>query len=308
MTIAKLNCYENFKCLAGDCPDTCCAGWKVLIDDTTYAKYLTANCDKNFSKRISKNLIKCKDGYCTKLHKKRCAFLTSDNLCEIYINLGENSLSEVCKNHPRFINDLGARREVNFSLSCPLAVSLLLNENDLKIVEEESDFTPTPNDIDAETYYTLKYERALALDIAKSDLDFEQKLKEIYKVLNKNYIDFNGNIKKILRAYLSCSYTRKDLKLALKNLIKSNNLTLKYDNSLAINNLLYAYIFRFWTNPLFDENALNIEFITASISLITLLNDNTKLGLDKIISLYSREIIHCDGNIKKINKTLKKLH
>ncbi len=308
MTISKLNCYENFKCLAGDCPDTCCAGWTVAIDKTTYAKYVTANCSKDFNKKINKNLIKCRVGYCTKLKNKRCAFLTNDNLCEIYINLGENYLSEVCKNHPRFINDYGALREVNFSLSCPLAVGLLLDEKDLKITAEEIDYTIIPNDIDADYYSALKSERDLALNIAKSNLSIDKKIKELYLISNKKYIDFNANFVAIIKAYLACSFTRKELKSALKNLLKTGSLTsVNYDNSTEINNLLFAYIFRFWTAPLFDKNALNVEFIATSISTILALKSTFKVPLDKLISLYSREIIHCDKNMQKINKTLKKL-
>jgi lysine-N-methylase len=307
MITSKLNCYENFKCLASDCPDTCCAGWTVAIDDDSYAKYISENCDKEFSKKISKNLIKCRDGYCAKLKKNRCAFLTSDNLCELYINFGENSLSKVCKNHPRFINDYGALREINFSLSCPLACTLLLKEKDLKITTKEETFAITPNEIDPDLYFTLKTERELVFDVIKSDINFDDKIKELYHIANKNYIDFNTCIKDVLKTYLKCSYTRKELKSAIKQLINFNDARIEYDNSIAFNNLLFAYVFRFWTAPLLDKDALNIEFISASIAIISFINKNSNLGLEKIISLYSREIIHCDKNMQKINKLLKKL-
>ncbi len=25
--------YEQFSCIAGVCPDTCCAGWQIVIDE-----------------------------------------------------------------------------------------------------------------------------------------------------------------------------------------------------------------------------------------------------------------------------------
>ena len=31
--------YKKFVCAAGDCPDTCCAGWDVVVDDETAARY-----------------------------------------------------------------------------------------------------------------------------------------------------------------------------------------------------------------------------------------------------------------------------
>lgn len=29
------NYYKEFSCIAGACPDTCCAGWQIVIDDKT---------------------------------------------------------------------------------------------------------------------------------------------------------------------------------------------------------------------------------------------------------------------------------
>ena len=33
--------YHNVRCLAGACPDTCCAQWEVVVDDETAALYAT---------------------------------------------------------------------------------------------------------------------------------------------------------------------------------------------------------------------------------------------------------------------------
>ena len=31
--------FKDFKCIASECEDTCCAGWGIVIDDETYKKY-----------------------------------------------------------------------------------------------------------------------------------------------------------------------------------------------------------------------------------------------------------------------------
>lgn len=31
--------YETFRCLAGACPDNCCVGWEVVVDDDTARRY-----------------------------------------------------------------------------------------------------------------------------------------------------------------------------------------------------------------------------------------------------------------------------
>ena len=31
--------YKEFKCIADKCEDTCCAGWQIVIDEKSLAKY-----------------------------------------------------------------------------------------------------------------------------------------------------------------------------------------------------------------------------------------------------------------------------
>ena len=33
MEITRPDYYKEFSCIAGACPDTCCAGWQIVIDD-----------------------------------------------------------------------------------------------------------------------------------------------------------------------------------------------------------------------------------------------------------------------------------
>ena len=34
--------YNRFQCMAGSCPDTCCAGWEIAIDPKSLKKYRKA--------------------------------------------------------------------------------------------------------------------------------------------------------------------------------------------------------------------------------------------------------------------------
>lgn len=45
MRYRKPQFYDNFHCIAGDCPDTCCAGWQILIDQESLEKYSSVNTD-----------------------------------------------------------------------------------------------------------------------------------------------------------------------------------------------------------------------------------------------------------------------
>ena len=39
MRYLKPDFYDEFSCLAGACPKTCCAGWQIVIDETSLDKY-----------------------------------------------------------------------------------------------------------------------------------------------------------------------------------------------------------------------------------------------------------------------------
>lgn len=133
---------KAFKCIAGECEETCCAGWYIAIDEKTYKKYKKVK-HPEMKKRLEKELVVKKGSApeCAakiKLKNNRCAFLAKDNLCDIYKNLGEQYLSETCTMYPRNTNDLGEKVELSLALSCPEAArKILLSEEKIQFIEEE---------------------------------------------------------------------------------------------------------------------------------------------------------------------------
>lgn len=117
--------YKDFKCIASECEDTCCAGWVVVIDDEAYEKY--KNVGGNFGERLRKEII-CDEGdNVFTLKNDNCAFLNERKLCDIYKELGEGGLCHVCRQFPRIKEEFGSLREEGISLSCPEAARLILN-------------------------------------------------------------------------------------------------------------------------------------------------------------------------------------
>lgn len=108
---------ENFACIAGDCPDTCCAGWEVDLDEDTCALYReTAG---PFGDRL-RAAIHEEDGYTffPLTEENRCPFLDKRGLCEIYRELGPTSLSVTCDEYPRYYLQVGDYEQIDMSLSC----------------------------------------------------------------------------------------------------------------------------------------------------------------------------------------------
>ena len=146
MRVTVPDYYENFRCLAGACPHTCCEKWEVVIDEDSAAFYQTV--PGPLGEKLRSALKRDEDGdLCFPLNGGRCPFLDGENLCEIHRNLGEAATSVTCQEHPRFTEDYGPFREVTLSASCPAANALLLRSEapltfhtfEIEEAEEEGD-------------------------------------------------------------------------------------------------------------------------------------------------------------------------
>lgn len=116
--------YKEFSCIAGECEDTCCAGWQIMIDDVSIEKYRGVK--GGFGNRLH-NCIDWKEQAFMQ-NGKRCAFLNEENLCDIYTELGEKGFCDTCKNYPRHMEEYENLREYMLSLSCPEACRLILKQ------------------------------------------------------------------------------------------------------------------------------------------------------------------------------------
>lgn len=163
--------YKDFKCIAGDCTDTCCAGWDVDVDEKSYRYYKSVKGE--FGKRLKSVMVPEKEGGCTftLTEDKRCPFLNDKNLCDLYIALGEEHLCETCDEFPRFINEYGNVREIGIAPSCITAGELMFADRQKMHFDEFEDGKPIDmyNDIDAFLYMQLCNARKLAFDIIDNE-------------------------------------------------------------------------------------------------------------------------------------------
>ncbi len=124
MEIIKPNYYDAFSCLAGSCPATCCAGWEVVIDEKALGYYDTV--DGDIGNLIRGAMVEIDGDICFGLQDDNCRMLRGDGLCEIQKELGHDALCKTCALFPRFITEVGLRREIGISISCPEAARLIL--------------------------------------------------------------------------------------------------------------------------------------------------------------------------------------
>lgn len=114
--------FKKFQCTASACPDTCCAGWEIVIDEKTVKKYKKVK--GSFRNRLH-NSIDWKNTV-FKQYRHRCEFLNEENLCDIYKEAGPDLLCKTCRTYPRHVEEYEGLREISLSLSCPPCAELIL--------------------------------------------------------------------------------------------------------------------------------------------------------------------------------------
>ncbi|MEH7235790.1 flagellin lysine-N-methylase [Bacillus sp. JJ1562] len=141
---------REFSCIGSACEDSCCAGWRVNIDEATYKKYKKAQ-DTELKPLFQKNIIRNRSNPSSDNFAKikmqdggSCSFLSEEKLCKVQLNLGEDFLSNTCAIYPRSLNKINGVVEKSLTMSCPEAARLaLLNPNGMEFdLTEELGNTP----------------------------------------------------------------------------------------------------------------------------------------------------------------------
>lgn len=119
--------YKEFHCIANKCEDTCCAGWQIIIDKKALNKYTKIRGDFRKRMLISVDWLQ---GAFRQDKEKRCAFLNENNLCDLYLNQGEEGFCKTCREYPRHTEEFEGVREITLSISCPEVARILMNRKD----------------------------------------------------------------------------------------------------------------------------------------------------------------------------------
>ncbi|MBO3324586.1 flagellin lysine-N-methylase [Clostridium perfringens] len=157
MKVRVPNYFNEFKCIASECEDTCCAGWEIVIDDETHKRY--ENVEGEFGEILRSKIVKSDGENIFLLNNGNCSFLNEKKMCEIYINLGENHLCYTCHQFPRYTEEFLDLKEVGLSLSCPEAARIILRK------AENTTFNLSEEDkCESKTQKELEYDLSLSCE------------------------------------------------------------------------------------------------------------------------------------------------
>lgn len=131
--------YTAFRCIASECRHSCCVGWEIDIDEDSLKIY--DGVKGPFGKRLNASIERTDEGAYFRLAEgERCPFLNDAGLCDLIIEMGENSLCQICADHPRFRNFFSDRTEIGLGLCCEAAGKIILSRQEktsLVILEDD---------------------------------------------------------------------------------------------------------------------------------------------------------------------------
>ncbi len=168
--------YKDFVCIADKCKHSCCIGWEIDIDPDTAEKYAELNC--GYGAKI-KESVEITDGtprFKLAAHD-RCPHLCESGLCRIILELGEDHLCEICREHPRFYNDTPRGKEVGLGLSCEEACRIILGSDDYANFIEIGDAFGEARESEIDT---VAARDGLYAILSESSLLYPEKLQKIY--------------------------------------------------------------------------------------------------------------------------------
>lgn len=176
MKIFHPSYYKDFKCIADRCRHSCCVGWEIGVDDNTIKKY--ASLPEVEKEEVLSNIDK--DGCVILTDDERCPFLCDSGLCRLISTYGDEYISHICREHPRFYHRVGDRVECGIGASCEEAARIILSsdgfadfvllERDVEIAEETDFDTLSHRDILYSILKTNNYIDATKIIAAKYSL------------------------------------------------------------------------------------------------------------------------------------------
>ncbi len=303
--------YDGFNCIAGQCPDSCCRSWEIVIDEKSAEKYECIQGE--FGEKLRNALVTDTEGdRCFRLCDGRCPFLNRDGLCDIHIKLGEDYTSDVCKAHPRFTEVYDGFTEISLSASCPEANRIIFHKESLtaaypapaytgedevlsllissrkSLLEAECSFSQLVSLIlDTSADDSLDIDAVYIADFPRFNCDF---IRDLIGIFSKNEIlkdEWRGMLSRAAEADISDG--------DIENAIAANDE--------ALTTFLRYMLYRYYLKAVNDLDVYSRAlFIITSAYLCLYLSLSDGKAFTECARLFSKETEHNTDNIDRLTE------
>lgn len=128
---------KDFHCAGKNCPQTCCHGWNIPVDEVHALNYLGMS-DAYFAPRFQPLLKKTRrkqngteqDHYFLNLLGQPgeiCTLQNAEGLCDIHLKLGASKLCSTCYFFPKILWQIDEQWTLSTELSCPVVLQSAIN-------------------------------------------------------------------------------------------------------------------------------------------------------------------------------------
>ncbi len=282
--------YEDFKCIADRCRHSCCKGWEIDVDEDSLRRY--SKLEGAMGQKLRESISNDEEPCFILSEDERCPFLQDNGLCQLIIELGEDSLCDICREHPRFYNYYGDREERGIGLCCEEAVRLLLQYPEpFKILKYHCH-----GEAEEDEKEVLLRDRLLEI-ISFGEENLSSRLITCLKLCNAKIIDFDPKF--WAEYYLGLERMDEKWTEMLINLRTADTRNF-LPSGLPAERLFSYFIYRHFAKLCTDYGpASALVFCLLSVAVIILLEDTDGENFEHV-RLYSAEIEYSDENIQLI--------
>lgn len=324
---------KEFHCIADKCSDTCCAGWEIVLDEDALECY--EQTEGSFGKRLRQEIKRDgEEAYFALTREKRCPFLDEHNLCEIYQELGEDALCDICTEHPRFYNWVGDYTEKGLGLCCEEAERLMFAEKAPMYLEIHRDGDEEEISDDLKVLLQI---RAEAMSILQDrELEFEERMQEFLAYMESVQLALEGqegreemaagltdkNAQELLAFFRKLDFLDQRFVENLKNAqdncenILTQGLKLLREDKERLyewEHVAVYFLYRYMTEAVYDSDVLTrsrlvavcLKMLALLAGQIALTEGYTEQKRDELLRMFSREIEYCPENMEAVFEAIR---
>ena len=288
--------YADFKCIASACRHSCCVGWEVDIDGDALTLY--ENMNGSIGERIRASINYSGEPHFSLCEGDRCPHLLSSGLCGIICECGEEALSQICRDHPRYRNLYDGVTEIGLGLSCEAVTALALEDKGGFLVADSEDMTNAT--------FCLEYPAEL---FSSDEKWLADEKKRLFCLVDDESVGIDRKLEALLPSPLKIDEIRslytslevlddewKNLiqKLSDKNFYGSCN-----DYSMDATSMLRAFLFRHLSAESFYDPRTVGAFAALSVRVVLALSLE-KGNVADVLRAYSAEIEYSTNNTETI--------
>jgi len=288
--------YKEFVCIADKCNHSCCIGWEIDVDSVALEKY--KGLSHSYGKVIESSIEMDETPHFRLSREDRCPHLNSKGLCNIILNVGEEYLCDICREHPRFYNNALTHKEVGLGMACEEACRIILG---------------------SEKYMTFSEIGDIEGEAETTNFDSLSLRSQIYSVLSDSSVPYKDRLSRISKDYAvsPSNFTDdywKDILSSLEYLDESHKAMFsvysseEFDASeydIILERALAYYIYRHCTETA-DEYEFRVSLgfcLFCERLLASVLNSQNAKSMDDIIRIavtISEEIEYSEDNTDSI--------